>query len=93
MAQGDKSDQTRTNSFIRMDGTPTMRQLNRHAQALGRLGKGRKKTMSKAALQQRQDAIKKALSARKSLMQKKYKQMQNKDWTRKRFRCLMRATQ
>ena len=39
--------------------------MNRHAQALGRLGKGRKKTMSKAALQQRQDAIKKALAARK----------------------------
>ena len=55
-----------------------MRELNKHAQALGRLGHGRKKTMSEAALQQRQDAIRKALAARKSLMQKKYKQIQNK---------------
>ena len=39
--------------------------INRHAQALGRLGKGRKKTMTKAAIQQRQDAIKRALAARK----------------------------
>ena len=38
--------------------------MNRHAQALGRLGKGRKKTLSEHAITQRRHAARKSVEKR-----------------------------
>jgi hypothetical protein len=51
--------------------------VNIHAQALGRLGIGRKKTMSKAAILQRKQAALKRKTKAIPTMQKKYSQDEN----------------
>lgn len=44
---------------------------NKHAAALGRLGKGRKKTMTPEAMLQRREAAKKSVEARKKTLAKR----------------------